>query len=117
MSKCSLFDVDLNAILEETSGVPFNRLRELAQADKEGRCVVLPCKVGDTIFSIASGEVIAMTVESIHCWISGAWKISAHTNKESPYWKGYEISFDGFGKTVFLTRAEAEAALGGGGDA
>ncbi len=27
-----------------------DRLRELAEADKDGRCVVLPCKVGDTVW-------------------------------------------------------------------
>lgn len=27
----------------------FDRLRELAEADKDGRVVVLPCKVGDTV--------------------------------------------------------------------
>lgn len=27
-----------------------NRLRELAEADKDGRVVVLPCKVGDTVY-------------------------------------------------------------------
>ena len=34
-------------------GVTPDRLRELAQADKEGRCVVLPCKIGDTVYHIA----------------------------------------------------------------
>ena len=28
-------------------GVEADRLRELAEADKDGRCVVLPCKVGE----------------------------------------------------------------------
>lgn len=28
----------------------FDRLRELAKADKDGRVVVLPCKVGDTVW-------------------------------------------------------------------
>lgn len=28
------------------------RMRELAQADREGRVVVLPCKVGDTVYFI-----------------------------------------------------------------
>ena len=27
-----------------------DRLRELVQADREGRCVVLPCKAGDTFY-------------------------------------------------------------------
>ena len=34
-------------------GITPDRLRELAQADKEGRCVVLPCKIGDTVYHIA----------------------------------------------------------------
>ena len=29
-----------------------DRLKELVQADKEGRCVVLPCKVGSTVYFI-----------------------------------------------------------------
>lgn len=28
----------------------YARLRELAEADKDGRLVVLPCKVGDTVY-------------------------------------------------------------------
>ena len=28
----------------------YNRLRELKQADDEGRCVVLPCMIGDTVY-------------------------------------------------------------------
>ena len=28
------------------------RLRELAEADKDGRCVVLPCKIGDTVYTV-----------------------------------------------------------------
>lgn len=30
----------------------YDRLRELAEADKEGRVVVLPCKVGDTVYRV-----------------------------------------------------------------
>lgn len=52
MSKASLWNVDFDAITEERFGVSSDRLRELAQADKEGRCVVLPCKVGDAIFVV-----------------------------------------------------------------
>ena len=30
--------------MSEYYGIAANRLRELAKADKEGRCVILPCK-------------------------------------------------------------------------
>ncbi len=35
----------VNSTFGEHFGVMFDRLRELAEADKDGRCVVLPCKV------------------------------------------------------------------------
>ena len=34
----------------------FDRLRELAEADKDGRVVVLPCKVGDTVYLLFAGN-------------------------------------------------------------
>ena len=32
--------------------VPFDRLLELADADRAGRLVLLPCKVGDTVYRV-----------------------------------------------------------------
>lgn len=36
--------------LETLNNTPISRLVELAEADKDGRVVVLPCKVGDTVW-------------------------------------------------------------------
>lgn len=88
-----------------------DRLRELAEADKEGRCVVLPCKLHTNLFIIDNNQVNHVVVESFHQWTSGCWKLSAHTDKEFQHWKGYEIGFEAIGKTIFLTREAAEAAL------
>ena len=38
------------AEITEFDGLPIDRLRELAESDKDGRVVVLPCKVGDTLW-------------------------------------------------------------------
>ena len=49
------FASERNAIEEAVSdiydngNVDWNRLRELVEADREGRCVVLPCKVGQRV--------------------------------------------------------------------
>ena len=40
-------------LLEQEYGVSAARLSELAQADREGRCVVLPCKIFDKVWNIA----------------------------------------------------------------
>lgn len=44
------------AEIKEFEGVPVDRLRELAKAKKEGRLVVLPCDVGDTVYVINPGD-------------------------------------------------------------
>lgn len=101
------------AAIEDILGDEYDldRLRELAQADREGRCVVLPVKLHDKLYYVDKEQVRETEVESIHNWTSGRWKLSTHTDRQSTHWIGYEVDFDGIGKTVFLTREEAEAAL------
>ena len=92
-------------------GIDVSRLVELAQTDREGRCVVLPCKLHDKIYYVDKGQVRETEVESIHNWTSGRWKLSTHTDRQYIHWIGYEIDFEGIGTVAFLTREEAEAAL------
>lgn len=75
------------AIIENVLGDTYDldHLRELVEADKDGRCVVLPCKVGDKVYWIVDGGVF-------ECFFTIA-------------------AAEEVGKTVFLTREAAEAAL------
>lgn len=80
------------------------RLRELAEADKDGRLVVLPCKVGDTLFRVFAGEILEHKVGNMrYIAIQGRWDIDT-----TPFCSYVESSI---GKTIFLTREEAEKAL------
>ena len=82
----------------------YTRLRELAEADKDGRVVVLPCKVGDTLFRVFAGEILEHKVRNMrYLAIQGRWDIDT-----TPFCSYVESSI---GKTIFLTREEAEAAL------
>lgn len=90
-----------------------DRIRELVEAGRDGRCVVLPCKLHDKVFFIENGCVKETEVDSFHNWTSGRWKMSTHTDRMYDHWTGYEIDFSGIGKTVFLTREAAENALKG----
>lgn len=105
--------IDRLAAIEDILGDTYDleHLRELVEADKAGRCVVMPCKVGDKIYKLFCGGAVEIEVERIVCWSNGCWKINAHTNRKYTDWKGFEIDFSDFGKTVFLTREAAEAAL------
>lgn len=83
------------------------RLRELAKANKDGRVVVLPCKVGDVVYGFHGIQtILPMVVKWIETNTNG-WDVVAQYAQMDP--KFYQ--FSDFGKTVFLTREEAEKAL------
>ncbi len=80
-----------------------DRLRELAEADKDGRVVVLPCKVGDTVYFALLGRIIEKQVFSI---VSFSNSTRIYCGGTSEYFRPEDI-----GKTFFLAREEAEKAL------
>lgn len=87
-------------------------LDEYKKAEAEGRLVVLPCKVGDTVYKLFDGKIREMRVVAIPLLISPG---GAHLSVTSTNYRGAALSFElsDFGKTVFLTREEAEKALEG----
>lgn len=82
---------------------------ELLQADAEGRLVVLPCKVGDTLYHIFYGEIIDTKVRTF--FIGHPSYNVEKRNLRMIRTDRWDIPMDSIGKTVFLTRKEAEAAL------
>ena len=95
------------AAIEDILGDEYNldELREMVQAKREGRCIVLPCKKGDTVWRIVHDAAPHITkdrctdikYENRDIWVHligdrvmGGWN---------------------FGKLLFLTREEAQAAL------
>ena len=80
--------------ITEFEGLPIDRIREFAEADKDGRVVVLPCRVGSTVYRL---QYIEQT--------PGRFVVGVAEIKFALIW------LEEFGKTVFLTREEAEKAL------
>lgn len=77
--------------IARTYGININRLRKFAEADRDGRIIILPCKVYETdgvmVYEHAVREVIYETAG------------------------GPAFDKNAIGKSIFLTRAEAERAL------
>ena len=92
------------AEIKAFDGVAIDRLCDLAEADRDGRVVVLPCKVGDKLYRVFAGEIFEHRVGSMKYFaIQGRWDIETY-----PFCPCVESSI---GKTVFLSREEAERAL------
>ena len=103
LALCAKHMVDL----ETLNNTPISRLVELAEADKDGRVVVLPCKVGDVVYGFHGEKTILPMVAK---WIetnTDGWCIAVQYTPMPPRF----YRFSDFGKTVFLTREEAEKAL------
>lgn len=85
------------ADLETLNKTPIRRLVELAEADKDGRVLILPCKLGTKVYRIR-------------------YKIADYPDDPEPEiattWFTPEYR-DDIGKTVFLSREEAEKTLQG----
>ncbi len=80
--------------------------------------IVLPCKVGDTVYFDAVGYHDSAEIDGIHIdekGMSFTWVQYDVGVDITEVWDGGEFMLDDIGKTVFLTREEAEAKLKEGG--
>ena len=94
-----------------------DKLAAYEDAEEQGLLLRLPCKVGDKVYQISENFIEPCTVEVIYLadYVDGDGN---HCNMAEIYYDRYdcpyvstEIYFTDFGKTVFLTREEAEAKL------
>ena len=110
----SIFDieeaVDHLTAIEDILGEEYDleKLKELVQAKREGRCGIPPIKMHQKFFRVFNGEIY----EEIVCGAMWEplmprprWKVFVMGGGLPYFW--HEV----LGKTVFLTREEAEDAL------
>ena len=83
-----------------------DHIRDLLQAEQDGRLVVLPCKAGSLIYVGRRPAIITR----FFGYVRERYFHAVFCDEN----KGIDIPFEELGKTVFLTREEAEAALKGG---
>lgn len=95
ISRAALFNALANC---HDKGEIFAKIQEAAAVD----AVVLPCKVGDTLWRVFHGSIEKYAVSNVmYRGLKGKWQIDC-----MPY---LADAYDDLGKTVFLTREEAEA--------
>lgn len=95
--------------LECFDNIGIKRGNEIVKAEQEGRLVVLPCKVGDTVFfrTYTQNATVDLGVQPHRVIAARCYMIV-----EGEY-ANVGLPVDQFGKTVFLNREEAEKALRG----
>lgn len=85
------------------------KAKEYQRLEEQGRLLKLPCKVGDTVYGISMGKIITLIVNEISIfYMKGEKIINAKCQNDDMFRNYIEMEF---GKTVFLTKSEAEAKL------
>lgn len=117
--KCNLdgdFCAEGPGCLHEINEEVAKHLLELAQAEEDGRLAVLPCKVGDTVWTnitivgdryrYADSPCPFLVVLIVMGQNGGFFHAQDSSGQVLPF------DFENLGKTVFLTCEEAEVVLG-----
>lgn len=113
-AEARLFDAASRLALYEEAGLEPEKCRKLAEAKKEGRLVVLPCKLGETVYAnfCIRGDYLREKDKPYPCkvvFIGLSSEPFLHIQFKNK--RIFPVEFSKIGKTVFLTREEAEAAL------
>ena len=83
-----------------------DKLAQYEDLEEQGRLVILPCKIGDKVYNITWWDDVQEKVV-----VKGkTYYRTIHKHKVSKSTFGY-TDIEEIGKTVFLTKSEAEAKL------
>lgn len=99
----------------------WERLKEYEDMEEQGRLVVLPCKVGDTVYHFCDefGCILPYFVETFNVGFLDKdrnywrWEANSHAEETDELLDELDFDLDDIGKTVFLTREEAQRTLEG----
>ena len=107
------FDLDITCRPSEAQKILklAEKLKHYEDLEEQGRLIELPCKIGDTVYvvedwgyrkELKEREIGVITLKGINDFSKEFWE---------DVYGGILGNFSDIGKTVFLTKVEAEAAL------
>lgn len=112
------FDLYINCLPSEAKKILnlATKLKEYEDLEEQGRLIKLPCKVGDVVYAYCNEfGILEYEVDSIVIDKHITYQCSAYSGPigdcPSECLDEIEPDISDFGKTVFLTRPEAEAKL------
>ena len=91
-------------------------LKNYKELEEQGLLLKLPCKIGDIIYEVDEGILFDDVIEPIKCKVTcilfkTAIRIGVEVIEGHGLGSTYYFDIEDFGKTVFLTKEEAEQEL------
>ena len=109
-------DKYLENVIDYNVSLAVKELKEYRDLEEQGLLLKLPCKVGDIIYEVDEAILLDDVSEPIKCKVNYILiKTEIHIDVEVIEGHGvgstYTFELEDFGKTVFLTKEEAEQEL------
>lgn len=111
------FDLYINCLPSETKKILnlATKLKEYEDLEEQSRLIKLPCKVGDTVYYFEGGyykniknwKIVPIKVTEFNIKVNRSGKLMPLAMIAN----GTRYPISSIGKTVFLTKSEAEAKL------
>lgn len=110
---------EINGLCEMDKRARMAKMLRWEEAEADGRLVVLPCKVGDTVYKFCGtfGAVLPYFAKSLNIAyldenrVVYQYEANATNIEEAELLDSIDFELEDIGKTVFLTREAAEAAI------
>ena len=116
--ECNNYQVSSILTCQGLSQKIYERIKEYEDLEEQGKLLKLPCAVGSEVWYIDKYaeciEIVRGVVEGYSWYRSCGFALNVVWDKRIMGFLGYkrtEIRFSEIGKTVFLTKEDAEAAL------
>lgn len=114
-----IVDADNEFFRETPYGTAQERIEKTVEHLLANGVLLLPCKVGDTVYAYSEDffTILPYFVENVNVgYIDESrnyivYEANCHADETDELLDEIDFDFDDFGKTVFLTREEAEAEL------
>ncbi len=109
--KTGLTPEDLAVVQKNLLEISLNRLHDILAAERAGRLVVLPCKVGDTVYLDDGRGKDTAEVDYFQVYkdkVILSWVQYERSPECTKLWDFDEVDCNEIGKTIFLASEEVE---------
>lgn len=113
--RCDRCGEEIYRLTDQENGEPIERLAHYEDLEEQGKLLKLPCAVGDAVYYITGNDTHSRTPQynrveksKVQGFYFDEKGVQIRLNND---WVGNHGTYGYFGKTIFLSKKEADAAL------
>ena len=83
--------------------ISFDRLEQICNAEREGKCEILACKLGQVVYGLIDGAIVELEVVKIELYVLEETQYYTIGNGDIESAMTLDFNADDIGKTIFAS--------------